>query len=164
MIFCYFLAASNSERITKFASKAKQKDQTKQRFAWNWMNSLKHLTFQFLETCRMVGFRYGAPQSCSVVLANILGSAWVRICVRCSQRDRRGFGFRLVIYVYFRGGFWMQDKGTINEKQIWNLVYLLVLEEGDSADTLKLSCQILPMLGSWKKASQLKFVTFCIIS
>lgn len=152
MVFCYFLAASNSERIKKCVSKAKQKDQTKQRFAWNWMNFLKHLTFQFLETCRMVGLRYGAPQSCSVVLANILGSAWVRICVKCSQRDRRGLGFSLVIYVYFRGGFWMQDEGTINEKQqIWDLVYLLVLEEEDSADT-KIELPDITSVGFLKKS------------
>lgn len=109
MVFCYFLAASNSERITKCASKAKEKDQTKQRFAWNWVNSLKHFNISVSKNMQNGRFQvWSSP---------VLGSAWVRIYVQCSQRDRRGFGFRLVIYVYFREASGCGMKALINEKK-----------------------------------------------
>lgn len=112
------------------------------------MDELPETLFQFLETmqnCR--------PQvsSSTVVLTNILGSA--RMGQKFSnQGGKRGFGFRLVIYMYFRGGFWMQDGGTINDKQrMRNLVHLLVLED-DSADT-RIELPDTSSVGFLKKAS-----------
>lgn len=50
-------------------------------------------------------------------------------------------------------GCFMQDGVTVNEKQqIWNSLHFLVLYEEDSADMLKLSCQI-PVLKFLKETS-----------